>query len=116
MNGMSTTIKDDICQNELLTVKEVAGYLRVSRVTVWRWCQQGVIPASQVGRNWRIHRDDLLHLLAPAQHPHKPTSVQHCSTPQLTNKPAQLPPFFLTQNQSTGCVEDEPTTNAPQKL
>jgi len=60
---MFTHIKDDIKHNELLTVKEVATYLRVSRVTVWRWCQQGVIPASQVGRNWRIHRKDLLHLL-----------------------------------------------------
>ena len=60
---MFTHIKDELKHNELLTVKEVATYLRVSRVTVWRWCQQGVIPASQVGRNWRIHRKDLLHLL-----------------------------------------------------
>lgn len=50
-------------ENELLTVAEVADYLRVSRVTVWRWCQQEVIPASQVGRIWRIHRDDLLQIL-----------------------------------------------------
>ena len=64
---MSTNIDKHIQQNELLTVREVAQYLRVSRVTVWRWCQQGVIPASQVGRNWRIRRDDLLHLLMPAQ-------------------------------------------------
>jgi excisionase family DNA binding protein len=50
-------------ENELLTVAEVADYLRVSRVTIWRWCQQGIIPASQIGRNWRIRRDDLLQLL-----------------------------------------------------
>lgn len=50
-------------QNELLTVPEVAAYLRVTRVTVWRWCQQGTIPASRIGRNWRIHRSELLHLL-----------------------------------------------------
>jgi excisionase family DNA binding protein len=47
---------------DLLTVREVAAYLRVSRVTVWRWCQQGIIPAFQVGRNWRIRRDRLLAL------------------------------------------------------
>ena len=52
----------DTWQNELLTVKEVAAYLRVSRVTVWRWCQQGIIPAFQIGRGWRIHRDKLLEL------------------------------------------------------
>lgn len=55
--------KLDIQKNELLTVKEVALYLRVGRVTIWRWCQQGIIPASQIGRSWRIHRDDLLRFL-----------------------------------------------------
>lgn len=46
--------------SELLTVQEVAEYLRVSRVTVWRWCQQGILPAFRIGRNWRIRRDELL--------------------------------------------------------
>ncbi len=59
---MSTQPTDGILGNELLTVQEVATYLRVSRVTVWRWCQQGVIPAYRVGRVWRINRDNLLHL------------------------------------------------------
>lgn len=59
IEGGCTAMRD----NELLTVKEVAAYLRVSRVTVWRWCQQGIIPASRLGRNWRIRRDDLLGLL-----------------------------------------------------
>jgi len=69
---MSTQPQPEILKNEILTVNEVATYLRVSRVTVWRWCQQGIIPASQVGRNWRIHRDDLLQLLErppPSSHP-----------------------------------------------
>ena len=58
--------KRDIWQNEMLTVVEVATYLRISRVTVWRWCKQGLIPAIRVGRGWRIHRDDLLHLSKPS--------------------------------------------------
>ncbi len=62
MDTKSTQRKDNIWQSELLTVKEVAIYLRVSRVTVWRWCQQGTIPAFRVGRNWRIRRADLLAL------------------------------------------------------
>jgi excisionase family DNA binding protein len=49
-------------QSELLTVKEAADYLRVSRVTAWRWCQQGVIPAFRIGRSWRIRREALLSL------------------------------------------------------
>lgn len=62
MNVASTQMKQDIWENDLLTVKEVAIYLRVSRVTVWRWCQQGLIPASRVGHHWRIRRANLLSL------------------------------------------------------
>jgi excisionase family DNA binding protein len=40
--------------DELLTVDEVAAYLRVSRSTVWRWCQAKKIPAFKIGREWRI--------------------------------------------------------------
>jgi excisionase family DNA binding protein len=56
---MSIQVEGEIWQNELLTVREVATYLRVGRVTVWRWCQEGTIPASRLGRSWRIHRNDL---------------------------------------------------------
>lgn len=52
-----------ILQNEVLTVQEVAAYLRVSRVTVWRWCRDGTIPAVRLGRNWRIRQIDLLSLV-----------------------------------------------------
>ena len=65
MNNSSKHNERDIWQNEMLTVVEVATYLRISRVTVWRWCKQGLIPAIRVGRGWRIHRDDLLHLSKP---------------------------------------------------
>ena len=56
-------------KKEILTVREVADYLRVSRVTVWRWCQEGTIPASRIGRNWRIRRDDLVRLLDEGHSP-----------------------------------------------
>ena len=52
--------QQDIWQNELLTVKEVAAYLRVTQVTALRWCREGIIPAFRIGRNWRIRRDELL--------------------------------------------------------
>ncbi len=56
---MSTQVEGDIWQKELLTVREVATYLRVGRITVWRWCQEGTLPACRLGRSWRIHRTDL---------------------------------------------------------
>ena len=56
-------MENNILDYEILTVKEVACYLRVSRVTVWRWCQSGLLPAHQLGRSWRIYREDLLQFL-----------------------------------------------------
>ena len=45
--------------SELLTIQEVADYLRLSRTTVWRWCKSGELPASKVGRGWRIRKSDV---------------------------------------------------------
>ena len=45
--------------SEVLTVNEIAGYLRVSETTVWRWCNTGKLPAFRIGRSWRIRRADL---------------------------------------------------------
>lgn len=63
MNDKPASNQEPVWNNELLTIKEVAAYLRLSRVTVWRWCKQGLMPARQVGHHWRIHREDLQRLL-----------------------------------------------------
>jgi len=44
---------------ELLTVEDVAGYMGVGRVTVHRWCREGRLPCSKVGKSWRIRREAL---------------------------------------------------------
>ena len=41
---------------EIMTIEEVAGYLRIPVSTVYRLAQQGRIPASKVGRQWRFSR------------------------------------------------------------
>jgi len=45
--------------DDILTIKEVATYLKLSRTTVWRWCNNGMLNAFKVGRGWRIHRSEL---------------------------------------------------------
>jgi excisionase family DNA binding protein len=44
---------------DILTVEEVARYLRVHPVTVQRWVRAGTLPAARVGRTYRIKRADL---------------------------------------------------------
>lgn len=43
-------------EEELLSTDEVAGYLGVGPVTVWRWCREGTLPCAKIGRSWRIRR------------------------------------------------------------
>ena len=53
------TSVDSSQNDELLTIAEVAGYLKLSRRTAWRWCKSGRLPAAKVGHQWRIARSDL---------------------------------------------------------
>jgi len=41
---------------ELMTVKEVAGYLRVTKKTIYRLLKRGCIRATKVGRQWRFDK------------------------------------------------------------
>ena len=45
--------------DELLTIAEVADYLKLSRRTTWRWCKTGHLPAFKVGHQWRVAQSDL---------------------------------------------------------
>ncbi len=48
---------------DILTVDDIARYLRVSRTTVCRWCSTGTLPAFRLGRSWRVRRCDFeLHI------------------------------------------------------
>src|SRR5215211_6941117 len=44
---------------ELLGVEEVAEYLGVGQVTVYRWCREGSLPCLKIGRRWRVRREAL---------------------------------------------------------
>lgn len=39
----------------LMTVEEVAGYLRVKPLSVYEWGKAGKMPAASVGGLWRFH-------------------------------------------------------------
>ena len=49
----------DIPGRELLEVDEVAEFLGVGPVTVYRWCREGRLPCIKLGRVWRIRRGAL---------------------------------------------------------
>ncbi len=43
----------------LMTLEEVADYLRLSKDTVYRMASTGKLPASKVGSQWRFRKDDV---------------------------------------------------------
>jgi excisionase family DNA binding protein len=54
-----TVMKRPFTEARLLTVNEVAGLLRVSRMTVYRMIKEGEMPAVRVGRGYRLREDDV---------------------------------------------------------
>jgi len=54
--------------SEVLTVQEVADYLRIDIRTVYRLAKRGDIPCKKIGRQWRFNRDDIKELVSNGLH------------------------------------------------
>lgn len=59
----------------VLTVRETARLLKVSKATICRWCVEGKLPAFKIGRQWRINAQRLDEIIAnPGEYTQNPTS------------------------------------------
>ncbi|WP_085299716.1 methylation-associated defense system helix-turn-helix domain-containing protein MAD1 [Cognaticolwellia mytili] len=45
--------------DQILTLKEVAAYLKLTEKTAYRLASEGKLPGFKVGGSWRFKRDDL---------------------------------------------------------
>ena len=43
-------------EKTVLTIKDVAKYLDVHTTTIYKYAQQGKIPAFKIGSDWRFHK------------------------------------------------------------
>lgn len=50
--------------NEILTIREVAEYLKLAEKTVYRIVAEGKIPGFKVGGAWRFRKDEILRWIA----------------------------------------------------
>ena len=57
-------------ENRWMKVKEVAAYLQISKDLIYKWAQQGKIPVSKIGNQWRFNREEIEEW-AKAQRPRK---------------------------------------------
>lgn len=56
---MRTALSD-----EILTLKEVAHYLKLAEKTAYRLAAEGKLPGFKVGGSWRFQRQDIEHWIA----------------------------------------------------
>ena len=54
-------------ERDLLSAEEIAEYLGVGKVTVYRWCREGTLPCLKIGKHWRIRREELEDFLKKAE-------------------------------------------------
>jgi len=45
--------------NDILTVEEVAAYLRLQPQTIYKWAQEKRLPAAKLGKEWRFRKSIL---------------------------------------------------------
>ena len=53
------TVRDEAMSDEILTIQELAEYLKLNEKTAYRLAGEGKLPGFKVGGSWRFKRDDL---------------------------------------------------------
>lgn len=46
-------------QDAVLTIDELAAYLKIAKSTLYKLAQEGKLPGQKVGRHWRFHRNSI---------------------------------------------------------
>lgn len=49
--------------SEILTTKELAAYLKLTEVTIYKYANEGKIPGFKIGSRWRFNKDQIDDLL-----------------------------------------------------
>lgn len=45
--------------DQVLTIEELAAYLKVSKSTLYKLVQEGAVPGQKVGKHWRFRRETI---------------------------------------------------------
>jgi excisionase family DNA binding protein len=58
----------DTMTDEILTLKEVAAYLKLAEKTAYKLAAEGKLPGFKVGGSWRFKRKDILAWIEEQKH------------------------------------------------
>ena len=59
---MREEIKDN---GKIMTINEVASFLKLSKITIYKLIKNGDLPAFRVGNSWRFDRDKIEMIARP---------------------------------------------------
>jgi excisionase family DNA binding protein len=48
-----------MCETDIMTLEEVAKFLKLQPQTVYKWAQEGQIPGAKLGKEWRFRKSVL---------------------------------------------------------
>jgi excisionase family DNA binding protein len=48
---------------EIMTVEDIAKYLRLTKITVYKLLKEGKIPGYRIGGSWRVNKKELLEMI-----------------------------------------------------
>lgn len=48
---------------DVLTIEELAAYLKIPKSTLYKLVREGKIPSQKVGRHWRFHKEAIIQWL-----------------------------------------------------
>lgn len=54
--------------DEIMSIEQLADYLKVSRSTLYKLAQDGRLPGQKVGKRWRFHKKAIDDWLAQLSH------------------------------------------------
>jgi excisionase family DNA binding protein len=43
--------------SSVFTIEELSKYLKISKSTLYKLAQEGILPGQKVGKHWRFHKD-----------------------------------------------------------
>ena len=106
-----------MAEQEILTVEEVAKYIRVSERTIYDWAQKGLIPCGKLGATWRFKGSDIENWVNArlSSHPPKNSANKSFSLESLI-KPERIKIMdFDTKEEVLNCLIDC-FTKAPKRI
>ena len=83
--------------DKILTIEEVAAYLRVSERTVYDWASKGDLPGGKIGTSWRFRREDIENWVNERLGDTKPNTAK----PGITTSSVLTPERILILENST---------------